>query len=279
MKLADLNGIQLHIQPGWYPLTLELIKELGTLGWNRKVSCIKQKYATLRFYADYRDYKLFEKYERLSEEICETCGERGEVRYDTSWMYVACRKHYMEDHSCVTFASNTGFIYNDISYNWEDIVYVYFKNKDGEGNYNTIDIVFNKVIRDNGGTLGHRLYVSRKAFGLGHFMRYLPENIPGVDYGFTGKFKQVAFCEICGYEAVYNGYCECCENETYGHLSEGLKNTYESRVGYIAFKQMGWALDEGDFYASEMGIYKKTKYYKILYTEEQFDAYKNAGDE
>ncbi len=197
MKLADLNGIQLHIQPGWYPLTLELIKELGTLGWNKKVSCIKQKYATLRFYADYRDYKLFEKYEKRSEHICETCGERGQIRY-SGWDYVACRKHY----------------------------------------------------------LVHR-----------------------VDTHYVSKDKQATFCEICGYKAVYDGKCRCCENKTYDHLDENWKNIYEGREDYIAFEQMVWTLDEGDFYANEMGIYEKTKHHKILYTEERFNEYKNAGDE
>ncbi len=49
-KLANLNGIDLQISEGWYPLTLELIRELHENGWDKKVSCIKEKYAELRFY-------------------------------------------------------------------------------------------------------------------------------------------------------------------------------------------------------------------------------------
>src|SRR5690554_651037 len=53
-KLADLNQIQLQISEAWYPLTIQLIKELNENGWDKKVSCIKEKYAKLEFYTSHK---------------------------------------------------------------------------------------------------------------------------------------------------------------------------------------------------------------------------------
>lgn len=279
MKLADLNGIPLHIRSGWYPITLELIKELGALGWNKKVTCIKEKYASLRFYADYPDYELFEKYEKLSEHICETCGERGEIRYGSGWDYTACRKHYLEHRPEITVVSDMGFIYDKIAYNWDDVLYVFFEGEQGSNEYRRLSVSFNKSLNRDSGTYGNKLYISSWAFGYGNFLAHLPESIRGVDIVYVKKYREVAFCEICGYKAVYNGECECCENETYNHRKESFRFIDETRVDYIGFNQMCWTLDEGEKYEQLQGHYEKTKYHKILYTEDRLNEFKNAGDE
>ena len=36
--------------------------------------------------------------ERLSYELCEICGEKGELRRDIGWYLTLCEKHYNEKH-------------------------------------------------------------------------------------------------------------------------------------------------------------------------------------
>ena len=38
------------VQVGWYPLIKNLIDELITLGWDKKVTQVKEKFGGLRFY-------------------------------------------------------------------------------------------------------------------------------------------------------------------------------------------------------------------------------------
>ena len=96
-KLARLNQIPLDIPEAWYLLVVSLIKELDRYGWDKKVSCIKEKYAGLRFYIkDGQGRKLrriINHYQRKSEHVCMTCGARGEVKQKLGWFYVACQEH------------------------------------------------------------------------------------------------------------------------------------------------------------------------------------------
>ena len=92
-KLAQLNNIKLEIASGWFDLVIELIKELNSNGWDKQVSCIKEKYAELRFYSNTEQQDLIEEYEIRSTLVCETCGEEGEIRYNSDWDFVACDLH------------------------------------------------------------------------------------------------------------------------------------------------------------------------------------------
>lgn len=68
-KLADLNNIYLDIPEVWFPLAIELVKELYDNGWNKKVSCIKEKFGRLKFYITYNEklFNIIEKYGDTSE--------------------------------------------------------------------------------------------------------------------------------------------------------------------------------------------------------------------
>ncbi len=86
-----------EVEEGWYPLIKNLIEELLELGWNREISQVKEKFGGLRFYINDGSkeiYELISKYENLSYEICETCGEEGKLRTDLSWHSTLCDKHY-----------------------------------------------------------------------------------------------------------------------------------------------------------------------------------------
>jgi len=56
---------------------------------------VKEKFGTLRFYADNasnEQYDLINEAEKLSETTCEVCGKKGQLR-GNGWYYVACDEH------------------------------------------------------------------------------------------------------------------------------------------------------------------------------------------
>jgi len=89
---------------GWLQLIHDLIEELLAAGWDKQIKQIKEKFGGLRFYigaATSEVHKIITKYEVLSYEICEDCGEKGELRRDcgwkgSRWYKTMCDKHYQE---------------------------------------------------------------------------------------------------------------------------------------------------------------------------------------
>lgn len=80
---------------GWLHLIINLIEELIAAGWDREVVQVKEKFGGLRFYtnsAPEGGYDIINKYEALSQETCEICGEKGKLR-DTGWMRTLCDEH------------------------------------------------------------------------------------------------------------------------------------------------------------------------------------------
>ena len=68
---------------GWYGLLKNLIEELIAAGWNKQICQSKEKFGGLRFYTNGMTeecFKIVSKYEVLSCETCEACGEPGELR-------------------------------------------------------------------------------------------------------------------------------------------------------------------------------------------------------
>lgn len=83
---------------GWLGLIKELVEEAIKLGWDRQVCQIKEKFGGLRFYINgARDevHKLIRGAENKSYEICEVCGEPGEMRHG-GWTVTLCDKHNEE---------------------------------------------------------------------------------------------------------------------------------------------------------------------------------------
>jgi hypothetical protein len=90
------------VDSGWYPLIKELIEDLIKLGWNKQVCQVKEKFGGLRFYINEGSNEIYErivKAEKDSYEICETCGEKGDIRTDIGWYRTLCNKHYEERKS------------------------------------------------------------------------------------------------------------------------------------------------------------------------------------
>ncbi|MGC4039780.1 MAG: hypothetical protein QM710_03020 [Flavobacterium sp.] len=277
MKLADLNGIHLQIPNAWYPITIELVKELNDNGWDKRVSCIKEKYASLRFYTGQRFDGITDKYEHMSEHICQTCGETGEIRNNSGWDRVACRKHYMEDRGKITL-QDSGFTFNGDFYKWKEIRNAVFEDLDYYGRYRFLTIEMNGNIVKHPGWKDNKLYVQQYVIGYGNFLNQFSQHSQHIDLNYTQHYKDVSFCEICGYQAVYHDRCECCEYLTW----EGYKKQWDDadeKLNHIKSYQMFWFEDNGELYESQAHNYPKNPDHKILFTEEELADYLNPKDE
>ncbi|KAA0129533.1 hypothetical protein FY557_04325 [Chryseobacterium sp. SN22] len=287
-KLADLNGIDLQISEGWYPLTLELIRQLHENGWDKKVSCIKEKYAELRFYtADAYGsnlHTIIEKYTEKSQSICETCGAKGETRSGSGWEYVACRKHYLENRHTIS-AENLGFSYKGISYRWNEVKNMHFHSFDQfQGIYRFLIIEFHQKKSGHHGPNDDQLYVPEHSIRFGNFLQFLslqpydgPLYYSGLNRDYLNRFKHPEFCEICGYLAVYLDECECCENKTWKSYNKMIKgedlHDREKKQEHIKLYQILWIRDEGEIYEQQQKNYPKNPEHRWLFTEEEYKAY------
>ncbi|MES2486010.1 MAG: hypothetical protein V4581_08720 [Bacteroidota bacterium] len=277
LKLAELNGIDLQIMAGWYPLVIELVNELYKNGWDKKVSCIKEKYAGLRFHASVLDAggdDITEKYERKSERVCETCGEEGRIRSDSGWDYVACHKHYMEDRGRIT-VQDGGFTFNAKPYTWADVKDMRFEDQNSDKRYKFIVIECHKSIVNHAGWTDNKMYIKKSTIGYGNFLNHINNQYRSLSSSYIENFANVEFCEICGYKAVYFGTCECCENKDY----KAYKDSYGSNIDempqeYIMREQLEWTAVGGEGYEQEHKTYIKNPEYIILYTPQELEAYK-----
>jgi len=83
---------------GWLQLIHDLIEELIAAGWDKHSTQIKEKFGGLRFYiggGSEEVWDIISKYEKLSYETCEDCGEPGEIRKG-GWWRTLCDKHHEE---------------------------------------------------------------------------------------------------------------------------------------------------------------------------------------
>ena len=90
------------VQVGWYPLIKNLIDELITLGWDKQVTQVKEKFGGLRFYINGGSDEIYDKItkaEKLSHETCELCGKKGELRTKIRWFTTLCDEHYEQKHT------------------------------------------------------------------------------------------------------------------------------------------------------------------------------------
>lgn len=87
------------VNNGWFSLIKKLIEDLIVLGWDKQICQVKEKFGGLRFYinggSDVIFYRI-SKAEIDSYEICEDCGEKGEMRKDLGWYLTLCDKHHQE---------------------------------------------------------------------------------------------------------------------------------------------------------------------------------------
>lgn len=83
-----------EVGPGWSKLIDEIFDRLPE---DAIVTQVKEKFGTLRFYVynvsnDILDF--IDDQEQRSYEICEVCGNVGELREDLSWILTLCDECY-----------------------------------------------------------------------------------------------------------------------------------------------------------------------------------------
>jgi hypothetical protein len=272
--LADLNGITLAINAGWYPLVIELVQELNRNGWNKQVRCIKTKYASLRFYSDTGLDEILDKYEERSKTICETCGEPGIVRTRSGWDHVACRREYLESRLRVS-VEDDHFTVNDQMFFWKDITNVSLERLDHLDRYHIVRINFFKTSLSGKILTDNELVIFNTAIGFGRFLQNLPTNYRSLNLKFRtyiqDHFTKVDFCEICGYEAVYYDECECCEEFSWHGMTNRLNIHCYTKEEYIKSYQLDWIKDNGELYESQQQNYPKNPAHQIYFAEDDLN--------
>ena len=88
LRISPTWGKHIDVEPGWYPLIVEVDRRLSELDPNYKVQQIKQKFGTLRYYCspsgdeplpDTLDAfeSITDEAELVSAVTCERCGGAG----------------------------------------------------------------------------------------------------------------------------------------------------------------------------------------------------------
>ncbi len=280
MKLADLNGIRIECSPAWYPIIIELMKELDQHGWDRRVSCIKEKYASLRFHTDSKYDDIVDKYEHLSGQVCENCGEKGRTYTTGGWDFVACRKHYLEAQNAITLAP-AGFILNDDLYLWEDILDVSLDDLNSLEQYNYLVFKLDKSKEKYADLIDNALTIRNDSIGFNRLLAHIPPGFRGMDCQYAAHFHNAEFCEICGYQAVYLGQCECCDNYTFATKVKYLyaKESEERKREYLIYEQIYWINSGGESFEVARKFYPKNPNHDIQYTEKDLKEYYEGPDE
>jgi hypothetical protein len=81
---------------GWLGVTQRLIETLISLGWNKQITQVKQKFGGLCFYTNELPegaiYFIIDA-DKESRTVCEICGEPGETVNKKGWYYTLCENH------------------------------------------------------------------------------------------------------------------------------------------------------------------------------------------
>lgn len=93
------NRYFFSVDNGWLGLIKKLILDLFKNGWNGQIAQVKEKFGGLRFYIGHDNDAIFDlisEAEGKSYEICETCGDVGELNKTNGWLKTVCPIHKKE---------------------------------------------------------------------------------------------------------------------------------------------------------------------------------------
>lgn len=99
-RIPDGWGKWISCDAGWYPIIVELDRDLAALDPDYELNQVKEKFGGLRFYAHSRNPDLREAFaerikqaEQAAGRTCETCGAPGELHDEFSWIRTLCYQH------------------------------------------------------------------------------------------------------------------------------------------------------------------------------------------
>ncbi len=79
---------------GWIPILDDMVKELVSLGWDKDLQQVKEKFGILRVYVGQTTDEMesvIAVAEERSRAVCEQCGAPGELNTSTRhWWFTAC---------------------------------------------------------------------------------------------------------------------------------------------------------------------------------------------
>lgn len=274
IRLGVLNGIRLEIAPAWHKLLKNFIIELDKHGWNRKVNCIKEKYATFCFYmpndcVENSDglKELFEKYSQASNITCESCGALGVKRTD-GWEVVACREHYHLGASSIK-STESGFEFQDEHYVWNDITSIKIKT-----DYN--DRVSGVVFKSDEKELCE---LNTSYYGFGKFIQSIPHRLVAENVLAPAIYGKGEYCLVCGLKSMFKDVCEACDYRTTayyvnsGFLNDGIFSD-EGELDIVKGYQMDWEMDGAAlFYENNITYEMNPDFIKLFSAEELEENY------
>ena len=198
-KLAELNQIEINIEIGWNRIILDLIIELNENGWNKKVTCIKEKYGELRFYTDSNFNDIIEKYTEKSLKTCIVCGDKGRKQYEGGYESIECNLHTFERRNKLSFFDK-GFILNEKKYYWNIVNRIYTE----EGYYDKeelhLKIEFKlKPFLKYFGWVNEYILIGTRSIGFRNFLLNIPTKLSDISNEYIEKFQKIEYCKICGY--------------------------------------------------------------------------------
>jgi len=89
-------GPWIDVGPGWEDLVWETHCQMKALDPEYRIHQIKEKFGGLRFYHSSNSDKTWE-IEEIAEErsmqICEVCGEAGNLHKSMGWLRTTCEEH------------------------------------------------------------------------------------------------------------------------------------------------------------------------------------------
>jgi len=109
--LASINGLEngyrigekpilsrgyFSVGNGWLGIIQRLIETLISLGWNKQITQVKQKFGGLCFYTNELPEGTIHfiiEADKDSRTTCEICGEPGETVNKKGWYYTLCENH------------------------------------------------------------------------------------------------------------------------------------------------------------------------------------------
>lgn len=103
-RIPEMWGKYISCSKGWYPILIELDKNLAILNPDYEIHQVKEKFGGLRYYTNF-SYREDEKAinfineaEAKSFETCEICGEPGLARTTNNWIHTNCDFHADPDN-------------------------------------------------------------------------------------------------------------------------------------------------------------------------------------
>lgn len=132
----ETYGKGMGVGLGWYPLIKDLVEQIkenddrmnleNNTNHVTKVTQLKEKWGGLRFYVTgttQENWKLIEKAEAASYEICEECGSKEDVGlWNAGWRLTKCKSCAVEhfNHLQQKGVWTEGTVLKDIFVTWEE---------------------------------------------------------------------------------------------------------------------------------------------------------------